>query len=35
MLRHEDGHAIIDTLFSYEFNPDKEFQIMLLPFTRH
>ena len=25
MLRHEDGHAIIDTLFSYEYNPDKEF----------
>lgn len=26
MLRHEDGHAILDTLFSYEYNADKEFQ---------
>lgn len=25
MLRHEEGHALIDTLFSYEFNEDKEF----------
>lgn len=25
MLRHDDGHAAIDTLFSYEFNPEKEF----------
>jgi len=25
VLRHDDGHAVLDTLFSYEHNPEKEF----------